>query len=108
MRHITACILLAASAGMLTLSGCAIGTKSVADSAAYEGKIIKGKTTQADVRKLLGEPFQTTRQNGSTVWNYSYTDGIAVPFFKNAKVRELNVTFNSRGIVTSYEDTSSN
>lgn len=68
-------------AALLTLSACTytsnmnVGTNFSPEQAA---KIIKGKTTEADLVNLLGQPQIKTVINETDIkWIYSYTDGSA-------------------------------
>lgn len=109
MRHITTAVIVAAFMGITTLSGCSTGTRSVEDSSNYEGKLIRGKTTKAEVEAMLGKPFLTSKSGGNTIYNYTFARGPLESIIKmGTAVSELNITFNSKGILTSYETTNSN
>lgn len=56
-------LLAALCAAVLTLTGCAsTGNETLRNEseAAIQGKIIEGKTTKADVRKMYGSPLKTS------------------------------------------------
>lgn len=61
----------------LALAGCASsGNSSIADAtgASVAAQLIKGRTTQADVRKLYGDPLKTSfSSNGFESWEYEFT-----------------------------------
>jgi hypothetical protein len=52
------------------------GNESIADatSANVAAQLIKGKTTQGDVRRLYGDPIKTSfSANGFETWEYEFT-----------------------------------
>jgi len=59
------------------LAGCmSAGNETIADAtgASVAGQLIKGKTTQADVRRLYGDPIKTAfSANGFETWEYEFT-----------------------------------
>jgi outer membrane protein assembly factor BamE (lipoprotein component of BamABCDE complex) len=61
----------------LALAGCASsGNSSIAEAtgASVAAQLIKGRTTQADVRKLYGDPLKTSfSSNGFESWEYEFT-----------------------------------
>lgn len=61
----------------LMLAGCASsGNASIADAtgASVAAQVIKGRTTQSDVRKLYGDPLKTSfSANGFESWEYEFT-----------------------------------
>jgi hypothetical protein len=67
---------------ILVLLSCSLaacmssGNESIADAtgATVAGQLIKGKTTQADVRRLYGDPIKTSfSANGFETWEYQFT-----------------------------------
>jgi hypothetical protein len=62
---------------LCVLAGCtSSGNESIADAtgATVAAQLIKGKTTQADVRRLYGDPIQTSfSANGFETWEYEFT-----------------------------------
>src|SRR5262245_1904104 len=58
-------------------AGCASsGNDSIADAtgASVAAQLFKGKTTQAEVRKLYGDPIKTSfSSNGFETWEYEFT-----------------------------------
>ncbi len=59
------------------LAACAsVGNDSIADATAdsVAAKLQKGKTTQAEVRTLYGDPIKTSfKSNGFESWEYEFT-----------------------------------
>jgi len=59
------------------LAGCmSAGNETIADAtgASVASQLIKGKTTQADVRRLYGDPIKTSfSANGFETWEYEFT-----------------------------------
>jgi hypothetical protein len=59
------------------VAGCiSSGNESIADAtgATVAGQLIKGRTTQADVRQLYGDPLKTSfSANGFETWEYEFT-----------------------------------
>jgi hypothetical protein len=72
MRNILCSMVLACALG-----GCvSSGNESIADAtnASVAGQLVKGKTTQADVRRLYGDPIKTSfSSNGFETWEYEFT-----------------------------------
>jgi outer membrane protein assembly factor BamE (lipoprotein component of BamABCDE complex) len=67
---------------MLLLSACIVagcissGNESIADAtgATVAGQLVKGRTSQADVRRLYGDPLKTSfSANGFETWEYEFT-----------------------------------
>jgi len=59
------------------LGGCAsVGNQSIADASAesVSGQIIKGRTTQAQVREFYGDPMKTSfTDSGNESWEYEFS-----------------------------------
>lgn len=59
------------------LAGCvSVGNESIADSSAdtVSKQLIKGKTTQAEVRKIFGDPIKSSfTSNGNESWEYEFS-----------------------------------
>jgi len=59
------------------LAACASsGNDSIADATndTVSANLVKGRTTQADVRKLYGDPLKTSfKSNGFESWEYEFT-----------------------------------
>ena len=65
-------LVLACAAGACISSG----NDSIADAtnATVAGQLVKGKTTQADVRRIYGDPIKTSfSANGFETWEYEFT-----------------------------------
>jgi outer membrane protein assembly factor BamE (lipoprotein component of BamABCDE complex) len=61
----------------LVLTGCtSVGNDSIADATneTVSQHLVKGKTTQADVRKAFGDPIKTSfASNGNESWEYEFS-----------------------------------
>ncbi len=59
------------------LAGCvSAGNESIADSSAetVSKQLTKGRTTQAEVRKIFGDPIKTSfASNGNELWEYEFS-----------------------------------
>ena len=53
---------------VLVMSGCGTAGKNFNSSKVKS--IVNGTTTQADIKKIFGEPFKTGLQNGKIIWIY--------------------------------------
>ena len=93
----------------LTLGLAACGSFQIGgnfDLAAFEAKVERGKSTQADVQHWLGNPDSrgvSVESDGAryTQWTYYYGSGnLAGP--TNARVKLLQVKFDRAGIVRAY------
>ena len=77
-------------------------------------KIVKGKTTKAQIKSLLGEPQGIgIEANGETRWTYSFmkaspTAATYIPVIggliggSKSKINTLTIYFNKKGVVTNY------
>ena len=76
------------------------------DLAAFEAKVERGKSTQADVQRWLGNPDSrgvSVETDGGryTQWTYYYgTGNLSGP--TNARVKLLQVKFDRAGLVRAY------
>jgi len=102
MRRTTIAVFLA-----LLLSAC--GSFQIGgnfDLAAFESKVERGKSTQADVQRWLGAPDSrgvSVETDGAryTQWTYYYgTGNLSGP--TNARVKLLQVKFDRAGVVRAY------
>ena len=102
MRRATIAVSLA-----ILLSAC--GTFQVGgdfDLAAFQSKVRRGETTQAEVQRMLGAPDGTgvsveTGGERYTQWTYYYGSGsLSGP--SNARVKLLQIKFDSSGVVRAY------
>ena len=86
-------------------AGCAnvsTGNDSISNTTAVES-IVNGKTTKKDISQLFGEPTGVEkRSNGVVVWTYINQSVKSSLFSSKGAVRELSVTFDSRGVVTDH------
>src|SRR5215468_7155819 len=59
------------------LGGCAsVGNESIADASiqSVSEQLVKGRTTQAQVRELYGDPFKTSfTDSGNESWEYEFS-----------------------------------
>jgi outer membrane protein assembly factor BamE (lipoprotein component of BamABCDE complex) len=101
--------------GALVLAACSAVPENSPQRETQESinqKIMKGKTTKAEVRSMFGEPVSTaSKERGAEEWRYkmaSSSSTIKIPGFERFfgsgtdKDRTLLVDFDRRGIVTSY------
>lgn len=74
MRRSSLTVLVLAS---LMLTACvSVGNDSIADATneSVSKHLVKGKTTQADVRKAFGDPIKTSfTSNGNESWEYEFS-----------------------------------
>src|ERR1700754_3801392 len=65
------------------LGGCAsVGNESIADATpeSVSGQLVKGRTTQEQVREAYGDPARTTfTDSGNEVWEYDFSRMHAKP-----------------------------
>ena len=106
-----ACTLLLAA---VLLAGCATGNTSIANESAdtVQQKIIKGKTTKADLRAAFGEPSDTGISDGQEFWGYQMATSSAKTFIPFASLatgssgivgKYLMIKFDKKGVVESYD-----
>jgi len=84
---------------VIFFTGCA-GTIVNGKAFNYEvvPQIVKGKSTQKDVSKLIGEPMSVRKTDDGEVWAFfSITNGYLVDTNRN-----LNIYFDKSGVVTDY------
>ncbi len=62
------------------------------------------KKSNAELRKMFGEPFKTGIQNGQPVWVYEYNSYDPV---NNDKSKDLIIIFGPNGVVQSHQFMSS-
>jgi hypothetical protein len=58
-----------------------------------------GKTTQTDMKKMLGEPWSVGLEDGQRSWTYGY---YKYNLFGASQRRDLVVRFDDTGVVRSY------
>src|SRR5262250_1685996 len=70
-------IVVAAGLSSVFLAGCASsGNESIADASheTVSGQLVKGRTTQAQVRQLYGDPIKTSfTDSGNESWEYEFS-----------------------------------
>src|SRR5262249_51703408 len=70
-------IVVAAAVSSALLGGCASsGNESIADASqeTVSGQLVKGRTTQAQVRQLYGDPIKTSyTDSGNESWEYEFS-----------------------------------
>lgn len=111
--------------GLITLlsafvvfTGCAVKTGNETlgeiEKTELDTKIIKGKTTKADIKIMLGDPDKTDFDNNSLEkWTYSHTrkDAKAVNYVPvanwfvagtNDTIKSLVIVFEDNGIVKNF------
>ena len=70
-------VCLVAGLSSALLSGCAsVGNESIADASreTVSEQLTKGKTTQAQVRQLYGDPMKTSfTDSGNETWEYEFS-----------------------------------
>jgi len=76
------------------------------DLSAFEAKVQRGVTTQADVRGWLGEPAGVgasvdTSGERYQEWHY-YHGNVRVPGSADSHVKLLQIKFDQRGVVRGY------
>lgn len=101
MRHFP--VLMVWIASVMVVAGC--GTVGKNFEAPRAGTIVNEVTTQDDIRKLYGKPFRTGLEDGNTVWIYELN---TYKVFGKGTSKDLIVVFDEKGIVKSYQFTSSN
>jgi hypothetical protein len=94
-------------APLLALSACTtVRVGRDFDMSAFNTKVQRGVTTQADVRGWLGAPSgvgTTVETSGERYdeWNYYYGT-VRIPGAKDSNVKVLQIKFDGRGVVRGY------
>jgi hypothetical protein len=92
---------------VLLLTSCAtVEVGHEFDLSAFDAKVQRGVTTQADVRAWLGAPTGSGVHVDSggerfQEWTYYHGEG-RLPGMKNLKVKMLQIKFDQRGVVRAY------
>ena len=120
MRTKTFMLLASIAGSVAALSGCTtmVGNHHLARTsrAGLSQELVRGKTTESQVRALMGDPTQTTfASNGGTLWTYALTtdhesaknmalSSLTFGFMGNVKQREktVNMLFNRRKVLVRY------
>jgi hypothetical protein len=82
---------------VFVLSACANIGHDFAASKVYDIRI--GKTTQAEILALFGQPWRVGIEDGKLRWTYG---SYYYSAFSEAKTKDLVVRFDANNIVTSY------
>jgi hypothetical protein len=92
----------ALSFSLLVLSGCA----TMGSEFSFRGPmtLVKGTTTKAEVLATYGNPFRVGYENGDQKWTYGY---YKYKLFGDSMTKDLDVTFDKSGVVSSYSYSSS-
>jgi len=109
--HASICALMMAVA---MLTGCATGNTSISNesAASIQQKIVKGKTTKADLRAAFGEPSETGVNEGKEFWAYQMAQSSGKSYIPFASLvtgssgisgKYLRISFNKKGVVESYD-----
>ncbi len=94
-------ILFAIAAPLALLSGClTVGNEFPTNVKWME----VGKTTRAQVKSQIGEPFRTGYDSGQLTYTYGFYRYSA---FRPTRTKDLTVRFNENGTVASYSFASS-
>jgi hypothetical protein len=76
-------VCLVAGISFALLSGCAsVGNDSIADATpeSVSGQLVKGRTTQEQVRGIYGDPARTSfTDSGNEIWEYDFSRMHAKP-----------------------------
>ena len=83
------------------LAALAIGCLTVGEDFAV-GRVSHiqiGKTTQHEVRQMLGEPWRTGLEDGQRTWTYGY---YKYNLLGASQTRDLVVRYDDKGLVRSY------
>lgn len=114
-RFLSLCVGLAVVVGGAAgLGGCAAGDQVLAkeDATTLQQKIIKGKTTKAEIQTMFGEPSEKGTKNGREYWMYRLQTASAktfIPFSSMAtgnsgtEIKDLTVEYNKAGVVVNYD-----
>jgi len=84
---------------LLTLLA-ACGTTGKEFKEAYFAKVVNGTTTQTEILKMFGEPYQKGVENGNPVWVYEYNKYKLVG--KDIS-RDMYIVFDEKGVVKSHQ-----
>lgn len=95
------------------LSGCATGNTSIATESveSIQTKLVKGKTTKAEVKAAFGEPSDQGVSDGLEYWGYQMSQTDAKGFIplvglvtgkSHISGKYLRISFNKKGTVDSY------
>ena len=98
IKNILTTLLLVIALG-LPLTGCVPSSAGRPFPVQQVRKIEIGKTTQADIRQMFGDPWRNGIEDGKRTWTYGeYSIGYS---------RDLVIRFDDRNVVKSYSFSSS-
>jgi outer membrane protein assembly factor BamE (lipoprotein component of BamABCDE complex) len=114
MKTTKSTLLAAAALTLSVLAGCATGNTSLTDETptTLQQKLVKGKTTKADVIAQFGEPSERGADSGKEYWAYQMAASSAKTFIPFASAvtgssgiagKYLRIYFNKKGVVDSYD-----
>ena len=109
-------IFLAVTFVIAILTGCVTNNTSMANesTAALQQKIVKGKTTKADLRAAFGEPSETGINEGKEFWADQVAQTSAKGYIPFASLvtgssgitgKYVRIVFDKKGIVEHYDVT---
>ena len=120
-------LLIAASTVALSMAftGCAMNSVNIPmknmEKSEYTDPIVNGKTTKADVQKLLGDPnhvhaLSGAGNEGKITWEYMHTRGSykfisyipVLNWFKSGTddtTKQLSIVFDKNGVVENHDTT---
>jgi len=90
-------VVIALATQAFVVSGCLTVGRDFPDQPVTQIQI--GRTDQAELRRLFGEPFRTGVEDGQQTWTYGYYRYSA---FGATKTRDLVLRFDPQGVVQSY------
>lgn len=82
---------------LVLVAGCATVGHDFSSSAVEH--IVVDRTTNADLLRMLGEPWRVGLENGRKTWTYGYYKYRA---FGPTDTKDLYITFNDDNTVASY------
>ena len=85
---------------LMTLYLSACGTVGKEFNESIYANIVKGTTTQKDIRIMFGPPFRKGIQNGDHVWTYEYN---YVNSFGTDIIKDMIIVFSKNGVVKSHQ-----
>lgn len=66
--------------------------------------IVKGETSLSQILATYGDPFRVGYENGNIKWTYGFYH---YRLFGDSETKDLDITFDKQGIVSSYSYSSS-
>ena len=84
----------------LIMISSACGTVGKKFDESLYANIVKGTTTQKEVRAMFGPPFKKGIQNGDPVWTYEYNH---VNTFGSDIIKDMIIVFDKSSVVKSHQ-----